>query len=418
MREGRKMRTGRRLRVYLRACLCLRGAGRSGCAALGLGLLLGLGTAWTGAAVWAAEEEAPAWAASAEEETSAGAVSAAQVQILQYTDLEGRIKEQNPQVQMERISYESRIAAYETVRDDLEETRKRLRREASDREERGDAEGAAHYRRQAETLKKAAEDMDKQIRRASGSSQTLGLSRLEDTMLWTAQNLMGTYNTLKLDRMAAEAEADLAWSQYEQAQNQAALGAASPRAAKEAKAAAQAKANWAASLQEEMERTKTELLLMTGFSAEDSVEIGGMPVPDVSRLDSMDWEADRRKALGNNYELREQRGASFSGTNKELHARQREIAQSEETMYAGLAALYQDVLASRSLQEAAAKGQASGEAAWRAASHQWELGMLSRQDYLEARHGYLQRAAEKGKADIRFQLAMDAYEWARQGLMR
>ena len=87
-------------------------------------------------------------------------------------------------------------------------------------------------------------------------------------------------------------------------------------------------------------------------------------------------------------------------------------------MYAGFAALYQDVLTSRSLQEAAAKGQVSGEAAWRTVSHQWELGMLSRQEYLDARHAYLQRAAEKGKADIRFQLAMDAYEWARQGLMR
>lgn len=421
MREGRKMRIGWRLRACLRARLCLRGAGRS-CAALGLGLFLGLGPAGTGvgAAAWAAtaEGELPVWTALAEEETSAGTASALQVQILQYADLEGRIKEQNPQVQMERISYESRIAAYEMARDDLEETRKHLRREASDREEEGDADGAAHYRSQAEALKQAVEDMDKQIRRASGSSQTLGLSRLEDTMLWTAQNLMGTYNTLKLDRMAAEAEADLAWSQYEQAQNQAALGAASSRTAQEAKAAAQAKANRAASLWEEMERTKAELLLLAGFSAEDSVEIGGMPVPDASRMDAMDWEADRRKALGNNYELREQRGGSFSGTNKQLHARQREISQSEETMYAGFAALYQDVLTSRSLQEAAAKGQVSGEAAWRTVSHQWELGMLSRQEYLEARHAYLQRAAEKGKADIRFQLAMDAYEWARQGLMR
>ena len=211
MREGRKMRIGWRLRAYLRARLCLRGAGRS-CAALGLGLFLGLGPAGTGAAAWAAtaEGELPVWTALAEEETLAGTASALQVQILQYADLEGRIKEQNPQVQMERISYESRIAAYEMARDDLEETRKHLRREASDREEEGDADGAAHYRSQAEALKQAVEDMDKQIRRASGSSQTLGLSRLEDTMLWTAQNLMGTYNTLKLDRMAAEAEADLA----------------------------------------------------------------------------------------------------------------------------------------------------------------------------------------------------------------
>ena len=87
------MRIGWRLRAYLRARLCLRGAGRS-CAALGLGLFLGLGPAGTGAAAWAAtaEGELPVWTALAEEETLAGTASALQVQILQYADLEGRIK--------------------------------------------------------------------------------------------------------------------------------------------------------------------------------------------------------------------------------------------------------------------------------------------------------------------------------------
>ena len=87
-------------------------------------------------------------------------------------------------------------------------------------------------------------------------------------------------------------------------------------------------------------------------------------------------------------------------------------------MYARLVSLYQAALESRSLSQAASEGMAAGEAAWRAASHKWDLGMLSRQEYLKARQEYLRRAAEKGKADIQLQLAMDEYAWALEGLMR
>ena len=85
-------------------------------------------------------------------------------------------------------------------------------------------------------------------------------------------------------------------------------------------------------------------------------------------------------------------------------------------MYARLVSLYQAALESRSLSQAASEGMAAGEAAWRAASHKWDLGMLSRQEYLEARQEYLRRR-RKGKADIQLQLAMDEYAWALEGLM-
>ena len=43
--------------------------------------------------------------------------------------------------------------------------------------------------------------------------------------------------------------------------------------------------------------------------------------------------------------------------------------------------------------------------------------MLSRQAYLEARQEHLGGGAQKGKADIQLQLAMDEYAWALEGLM-
>ena len=375
-----------------------RTAGRAGWLALAAGLWI-----WAGSGM------------------ALGAEPAAQASesrfILRYEELEERIKAENPQTEMERIPYESRIAALEEAKADLVETRKFLRSEASDREDAGDTAGADHYRGQADTLEDAVKDIEKQLRQAQGVSQRLELSRLEDRMAWTAQSLMGTYNTLKLDHMAAQAEAELAKCQHEQAKHRAAVGGASEKEVQEALLLAQDRENQAAALGAEMERTRAELLLLAGFAPEEAVDIGTLPIPDASRLDAMQPKTDKRKALGNNYELREQRHASFSGTNKELHARQRDIAQSEEEMYARLVSLYQAALESRSLSQAASEGMAAGEAAWRAASHKWDLGMLSRQEYLKARQEYLRRAAEKGKADIQLQLAMDEYAWALEGLM-
>ena len=85
----------------------------------------------------------------------------------------------------------------ENAREEIMETRRLLREEAEDLEKNGDKDSAGQYRAQAKTLEDAAKDMDKQIRSAQGSQASMSLRRMEDTVLWTAQNLMGTYNTLK-----------------------------------------------------------------------------------------------------------------------------------------------------------------------------------------------------------------------------
>ena len=91
-----------------------RTAGRAGWLALAAGLWI-----WAGSGM------------------ALGAEPAAQASesrfILRYEELEERIKAENPQTEMERIPYESRIAALEEAKADLVETRKFLRSEASDR---------------------------------------------------------------------------------------------------------------------------------------------------------------------------------------------------------------------------------------------------------------------------------------------
>lgn len=336
---------------------------------------------------------------------------------IQYSALPDLVKAYSPQVQMERTLYESRLNRYESAREEIMETRRLLREEADDFEKRGDADKAAGYRTQAKTLYEAAKDMDKQIRSAKGSSSTMSLRRMEDTMIWTAQNLMGTYHSLRLEQQGAEARAEFLQSSYEKALSQASLGAVSQTEADEAGRTANEAFNKAQALKEHMERVRKELLMVAGYSVDSDVEIGPMPSPDPGRVEGYTLDIDKWRAMGNNYELRQLRSGSPGKTNKEVHAYQRDVNQGEETMYGQIDTLYQDVLANRTLWESACTAQAAREAQWKAASGKMQLGMMSRQEYLEARAAYLEGTAEKARADVGFQQAMDAYEWAVKGLM-
>ena len=336
--------------------------------------------------------------------------------VIRYSDLPELVKAYSPQVEMERIQYEGRLGRYESAREDIMETRRLLREEADDMEENGDTEGAKSYRAQAKILEDAAKDIDKQIRSAKGSSSTMSLRKMEDTMIWTAQSLMGTYHSLRAEQESAAANAELMQGKYEKAVRQAALGTIAQADADEAGKAAQAAVNTAQALADDMGRVRKNLLMVIGYPADSDAVIDFMPVPEQGRVDNITLEVDKWRALGNNYELRQQRGGASGGTNKELHARQRAINQGEENLYAQIETLYQDALASRTAWQGACTAQAAREAEWKAASHKMELGMLSRQEYMEAKAAYLDGAAAKAQADVNFQQALDTYDWAVKGL--
>lgn len=355
---------------------------------------------WKGVDICAYAEEAP------------------QPRLIQYADLEALVKEYCPRVQMERSEYDSRLGWYEKAREEIMASRRLLREEAQDMEKEGDVSGAENYRAQAKTLEEAAKEMDKQIRLAKGSSNTMSLRQMEDTMTWAAQSLMGTYHSLRLEQAEAVAQAELTESLYEKALRQTVTGGMSQRQVEEAGQAAAEAAAQVQSLRDEMDRVKKELAMLIGLGTGEEIELASMPVPDSTMADSITLEVDQWRAMGNNYELRAERGSSFSGTNKELHSRQRRIEQNEENLYGQVETLYQDVLANRTAWNSAVTAMAAAEARWQADSHKMELRMLSNQEYLEAKADYLKAVAAKGQADVNFQQAMDTYHWAVKGLIQ
>lgn len=333
-----------------------------------------------------------------------------------YENLENLVKESCPQVEMERRQFEERLGRLEDAREELLESRRALREEASDREKDGDAAGAEHYRWQAETLLDGADSLKEQIRQAGNAAGRMELRRMEDTMLWTAQNLMGTYHSLEAEQAAASARAEAQKHLSEKVKDQKMLGSSTSYHSQEAYQKWQSALNEYERLKKEQERVRQELLLLTGFSPDSPVVLEKMPLPDVSRAALVNPQEDRQQALGNNYELRSGRMGN-AGSNQELHKKQRQTELDENQMFASLETLGDQIRSCQAEWEAACAKEQAQRAVWQSAVRKRELGTMAEGEYLEIYSQYMEEKGNQAQASIRFLLAMEEYDWAKKGLM-
>lgn len=333
-----------------------------------------------------------------------------------YENLENLVKESCPQVEMERRQFEERLGRLEDAREELLESRRALREEASDREKDGDAAGAEHYRWQAEALLDGADSLKEQIRQAGNAAGRMELRRMEDTMLWTAQNLMGTYHSLEAEQAAASARAKAQKHLSEKVKDQEMLGSSTSYHSQEAYQKWQSALNEYERLKKEQERVRQELLLLTGFSPDSPVVLEKMPLPDVSRAALVNPQEDRQQALGNNYELRSGRMGN-AGSNQELHKKQRQTELDENQMFDSLETLGDQIRSCQAEWEAACAKEQAQRAVWQSAVRKRELGTMAEGEYLEIYSQYMEEKGNQAQASIRFLLAMEEYDWAKKGLM-
>ena len=333
-----------------------------------------------------------------------------------YENLENLVKESCPQVEMERRQFEERLGRLEDAREELLESRRALREEASDREKDGDAAGAEHYRWQAEALLDGADSLKEQIRQAGNAAGRMELRRMEDTMLWTAQNLMGTYHSLEAEQAAASARAEAQKHLSEKVKDQEMLGSNTSYHSQEAYQKWQSALNEYERLKKEQERVRQELLLLTGFSPDSPVVLEKMPLPDVSRAALVNPQEDRQQALGNNYELRSGRMGN-AGSNQELHKKQRQTELDENQMFASLETLGDQIRSCQAEWEAACAKEQAQRAVWQSAVRKREQGTMAEGEYLEIYSQYMEEKGNQAQASIRFLLAMEEYDWAKKGLM-
>lgn len=251
---------------------------------------------------------------------------------------------------------------------------------------------------------------------AGGSSALRGLRIARNEKTKTAREAMRTYETSKDQYDIAVLNQEIAKQNYEAALKKKDLGMMSTEdvlTVEDALNSANGSALQAAS---SLNSQKQTLITMLGWEYNADPEITKVPEPDLTVIDSFDPKKDEAKAIEMNYTLYDTRMAKASSSGGAVK-KARNIKDQEDSIRSSLDLMYQDVKQKQKAYEASETLYGAAKADKAAADRKNALGMMSRQEYLQAESAWLSSEASHTAAKLDLTGAIENYQWALEGLL-
>lgn len=350
-------------------------------------------------------------------------MAAFQDQILEYWEIPGLIENYN-------TSYLNQLETYYgnpdgdtgLTRDQLISLAAKLREEAAELQDELDEMDLKKtddlykdYKSNIKIMKSYAKEMEDAAKGSASTRRTLKIVKNKTISL--VREKMRSYQALASQSEIQQKNLEAAKLSYESALRQSELGIYSKEnlltAADSLNTAQKAADSSAASAAQ----AKRELITELGWGYDADPEIRKIPEPDMSKISAYDLENDMTTALNNNYDVIELRNTKTS----ELGGRtekNRQIREQQDSVRIEMEYLYKDVLQKQTSYQAVLSGYAAAEADKAQADRKYELGMMSRQEYLAAEAAWLTEKASMEQAGMDLTAAMEAYEWALKGLIQ
>ena len=369
------------------------------------------------AAALAAGAPATVLAASPEFARTAEEWAALRDNTLEYEEIPDLIHEYNSTVQNNMVSYDDyRGKDANEIADDYREAAQTLYDSIEWPSE--DDSGYAMLYSAAETAQAQARQMEKMAddNVSDGMIIKWQYDQVEASLSSTAQNLMNQYYQLQENLKTAQSGEELAEASLQAVQTHARLGMATNNDVLTAQEAVKTAEAGIISIQSSIQSVKQNLQVMTGWAYNSQPEIAPMPQVDVTRIDSMNPETDLEKALETNYTLMiDKRTLENTDDAANQQIARQTIANDEQKIASGLTDLYNQVLQARDSYNQAQSALALEEQNMAATQTRYDLGMVSRLEYLQAQNTYVQSQADFRIQELSLQAAMDAYDWALKG---
>lgn len=349
-------------------------------------------------------------------------MAAFQDNVLEYWELPGLIEHYN-------TSYLNQLETYygnpdgetKLTKDQLTDLAGKLRLEASELQDELDEldleksdELYKDYKSNIKVLKRYAKEMEDAAKGSATTRRALKIVR-NQTIL-DVSGRMKNYQALASQEEIQKKNLEIATISYDSALRQSELGIyakenllAASDSLNAAKKAAETSAASAA-------QAKRELILELGWGYDGDPEIKTVPEPDMEKISGYVLETDMTSALNNNYDLSDLRRTKASELGGSTE-KKRQIREMENSVRIQMEYLYRDVLQKQTAYQSALNSYAAAEAEKAQADRKYELGMMSRQEYLSAEVSWLTSKASKEQAGLDLTAAMEAYEWAMAGLM-
>ena len=278
---------------------------------------------------------------------------------------------------------------------------------------------AKALRQSARQMRNAASMMGQSLKKTSSTERQV--DRQANSLIMNVQSMMNQYEQLVSQRAMAAKGVELARTARALQDTMQSQGMAVDSDVLSAAASLSSAQSQLASLDAGMEQIYKLLCSFTGYDPASGVTFGAIPSADLAAIDAIDVNADKEKAVNNNYNLISLRSSTGGGmtdfqarttkTTTQTENRLRNVEYSENAVRSDIQALYDQILEKRAAYDA----YESGKMVWDAAQIQKQNGSLSQIQYLQQELAWLTTESGYHCAGLELQQAIQNYRWAVAG---
>ena len=341
--------------------------------------------------------------------------------VLEYSEIQNRVREYNPTISQVWKTYEDTRQDYANMVTELESQYQVVKNLADSYESAGEMMGNQVLISTAKQLKKGyqstMESMEDTVSQWNDNKSTGSIRSYERQMTAGAQQAMIGYDTIRQNIATLETMVQLYDRQYQMYTRQKELGLATDKDVLSSYTSFLSAQSQLASLNNQADSVRRSLCQLLGYDPETNPEIRSLPAFDMTRLEGMNLEEDTKKAIGNNYTLISQRTSAAGKTNAKRENRNKILDEGDQKLTIEMQRLYQDVMDKKAAYDAAATGYQAAEASWGAAQRQYQNGLISEIQYIGLQLAYYQKKAAFESANLSLWQAMENYDWGITGLV-
>ncbi len=331
--------------------------------------------------------------------------------VMEYGELTDLIHEYNPTVRSNRESYnDMRSKTLNDVYQEAMDAAQDLWDQAGDAD---DDSMRATLNMQGNTLAKSADDLYE-----DPEMQKISYDQAEAGLVSQAQQLMITYQQSGYTMENMQSTRNLLQAQYEAAVAQMAAGSTTQVNVLNAQKSVQDQDAAILSTQKSIDSVHRTLCLMTGWAADAQPEIRSVPEPDLSRIDSMNLEADQETALNNNYTVRyNQKKLGNLTAATQIEATKATIEDARNNVINSLKTQYNTILTTRDSLNTAQIQLQLAQVDLETAAAKLTVGSSTPLQYQSAQNAFTTAKNTVETTKLQLLMAMENYDWIVKGLV-
>ena len=330
--------------------------------------------------------------------------------VMEYGELKDLIHEYNPTVRSNRSAYKDQKGK------DLNDVYDEYMSDIDDIWDQADAAEDdvtwASMRFSAGLLTKQADNNYQ-----DADMEKIQYDQQEAALVYQAQQMMVSLQQAEDNIKNLENTKDLLQSQYEFTRAQAAAGMATQMDVLTAQKSVLDQDTAILAAQKNKENVHRNLCLMLGWDANAQPEILAVPEPDLSRIDTLNPDADAEAALANNYDVRyyEKKAGNLSSQDL-IESNQASIQNAKDTAVRSLKTQYNTVLTARDALNAAQYQLAAAQSKLNKASASLAAGQITNLEYQTTLNAVMTAESDVNTKKLQLLVALEGYDWNVKGL--